>query len=279
MFTGREGQRPHPPQEGPNEPHFRTDHDVLHRHAADRHGGRLCRSRRRQEQRQRPLGPGTDYAKLGALKAGEVVEVEECKGSWCFVDRQSGKDGWVAANYLKPVDIKDDPTTRTCRSTSASPLARAAHHFLRHRQSAARPARSAAEQRPACFYTGVHFSGLSACVAIGASSNFLILAGTTRSKASRSSAPAPSRSAAIPISAAAAWSIPAAGPPCPPPTPTMSRATRPITEAGARKRKGPVLPGPFACPGQASACDVREAARARPSSTRSWRGCRLPRRA
>src|SRR5690606_29483340 len=45
-------------------------------------------------------GPGTGYAKIGALSAGEVVDVKQCQGSWCFVDRNSGTDGWVSKNYL-----------------------------------------------------------------------------------------------------------------------------------------------------------------------------------
>jgi len=45
-------------------------------------------------------GPGTGYAKVGALSAGEVVDVKQCQGSWCFVDRNAGTDGWVSKNYL-----------------------------------------------------------------------------------------------------------------------------------------------------------------------------------
>ncbi|MFD1251243.1 MULTISPECIES: SH3 domain-containing protein [Devosia] len=47
-------------------------------------------------------GPGTNYAKLGALSAGEIVDVQQCQGSWCYVDRSAGKDGWVSKNYLQP---------------------------------------------------------------------------------------------------------------------------------------------------------------------------------
>ncbi|SMQ70585.1 Peptidase inhibitor family I36 [Devosia lucknowensis] len=47
-------------------------------------------------------GPGTGYAKVGSLSAGEVVDVKQCQGSWCFVDRASGTDGWASKNYLAP---------------------------------------------------------------------------------------------------------------------------------------------------------------------------------
>ncbi|MHA6297441.1 SH3 domain-containing protein [Devosia sp. CAU 1758] len=45
-------------------------------------------------------GPGTGYAKVGTLPSGEVVDVKQCQGSWCFVDRDGGTDGWVSKNYL-----------------------------------------------------------------------------------------------------------------------------------------------------------------------------------
>lgn len=49
-------------------------------------------------------GPGTGYAKVGTLAAGEVVDVKQCQGSWCFVDRASGTDGWASKNYLAPYE-------------------------------------------------------------------------------------------------------------------------------------------------------------------------------
>jgi len=55
-------------------------------------------------------GPGTSYTKVGALSAGEYVDVKQCQGSWCFVDRNSGTDGWVSANYLKPANPQPAPT-------------------------------------------------------------------------------------------------------------------------------------------------------------------------
>ena len=45
-------------------------------------------------------GPGTGYAKIGTLSSGEVVDVNQCQGCWCFVDRNAGTDGWVSKNYL-----------------------------------------------------------------------------------------------------------------------------------------------------------------------------------
>lgn len=44
-------------------------------------------------------GPGTGYAVVDALRRGERVDVQYCRGSWCFVERR-GPSGWVSANYL-----------------------------------------------------------------------------------------------------------------------------------------------------------------------------------
>src|SRR5690606_24582177 len=44
-------------------------------------------------------GPGTGYAIVDALRRGERVDVQQCRGSWCYVERR-GADGWVSASYL-----------------------------------------------------------------------------------------------------------------------------------------------------------------------------------
>ncbi|HWV19942.1 MAG TPA: SH3 domain-containing protein [Devosia sp.] len=44
-------------------------------------------------------GPGTGYAVVDALRRGERVDIQYCRGSWCFVQKR-GPDGWVSANYL-----------------------------------------------------------------------------------------------------------------------------------------------------------------------------------
>ena len=44
-------------------------------------------------------GAGTGYGVVDVLHEGERVDVDRCKGAWCFVEK-SGPDGWVNANYL-----------------------------------------------------------------------------------------------------------------------------------------------------------------------------------
>ena len=44
-------------------------------------------------------GPGTHYGRVDTLRRGEQVEVLQCQGSWCYVEKR-GPDGWVSASYL-----------------------------------------------------------------------------------------------------------------------------------------------------------------------------------
>ena len=44
-------------------------------------------------------GPSTGYSVVDTLRRGEQVDVQECRGGWCYVEKR-GADGWVSANYL-----------------------------------------------------------------------------------------------------------------------------------------------------------------------------------
>ncbi len=44
-------------------------------------------------------GAGTGYAVVDVLRPGQRVDVEYCRGSWCYVTK-SGPNGWVSATYL-----------------------------------------------------------------------------------------------------------------------------------------------------------------------------------
>jgi uncharacterized protein YraI len=44
-------------------------------------------------------GPGTHYGRVDVLQRGQQVDVQQCQGSWCYVQKR-GPDGWVSANYL-----------------------------------------------------------------------------------------------------------------------------------------------------------------------------------
>jgi uncharacterized protein YraI len=44
-------------------------------------------------------GPGPGFHVIDVLYRGEVVDVDRCKGSWCYVIKD-GPNGWVSARYL-----------------------------------------------------------------------------------------------------------------------------------------------------------------------------------
>ena len=50
-------------------------------------------------------GPGTNFATVDRLKAGEAVTRGQCTsdGGWCYVNHD-GADGWVSASFLAPVN-------------------------------------------------------------------------------------------------------------------------------------------------------------------------------
>jgi hypothetical protein len=53
-------------------------------------------------------GPGTGYGAVDVLRRGEGVDIDYCRGSWCFVIK-AGPDGWVSASYLsRGGDFYDD---------------------------------------------------------------------------------------------------------------------------------------------------------------------------
>lgn len=54
-------------------------------------------------------GSGTGYPVVDILRRGDRVDVEYCKGAWCFVSKP-GPNGWVNANFLTQnrYDYEDD---------------------------------------------------------------------------------------------------------------------------------------------------------------------------
>jgi uncharacterized protein YraI len=44
-------------------------------------------------------GPGTGYGVVDTLRRGQQVDIQQCRGSWCYVQKP-GPDGWVSSSYL-----------------------------------------------------------------------------------------------------------------------------------------------------------------------------------
>ncbi len=115
-------------------------------------------------------GPGTGYAKVGTLAKNEVVDVKQCQGSWCFVDRDSGTDGWVSKNYLAAYEgggggggSTDIPFNFGMSVGPGGPS------FSFGIGDAPPPPPPPAPPVPAkaCFFKGNNFTGAQFCVAVG----------------------------------------------------------------------------------------------------------------
>lgn len=121
-------------------------------------------------------GPGTGYAKVGTLSAGELVDVKQCQGSWCFVDRNGGTDGWASANYLQPAAAQPTPSKPDVPFNFGVTVGPGGPSFSFGIGDAPLPAPvppPAPATPKVCFFKSSNFSGGSFCVSPGDSSPVL----------------------------------------------------------------------------------------------------------
>lgn len=110
-------------------------------------------------------GPGTNYAKIDTLYAGEKVTITQCQGGWCYV-KHPGPDGWVSKNYLAPA---------TTGSSSSDAAAIAAFAAIAGAIIGGVVASSTPPATPkVCFYDGINYTGSSFCVNAGNNNNKLV---------------------------------------------------------------------------------------------------------
>lgn len=121
-------------------------------------------------------GPGTGYAKVGTLSAGELVDVKQCQGSWCFVDRNAGTDGWVSANYLQPAAAQPAPSEPDIPFNFGVTVGPGGPSFSFGIGDAPPPAPvppPAPATPKVCFFKGASYEGVSFCVSPGDSNPIL----------------------------------------------------------------------------------------------------------
>ncbi|OYX01034.1 MAG: hypothetical protein B7Z15_19880, partial [Rhizobiales bacterium 32-66-8] len=111
-------------------------------------------------------GPGTGYAKVGTLSAGEYVDVKQCQGSWCFVDRNSGTDGWVSKNYLAATNGPAQPANNDIPFNFGVTVGPGGPSFSFGIGDAPPPAPVPVTPE-VCFFKGNNFSGAQFCVSPG----------------------------------------------------------------------------------------------------------------
>ncbi|WP_338720331.1 SH3 domain-containing protein [Devosia sp. XK-2] len=119
-------------------------------------------------------GPGTGYAKVGVLSTGEYVDVKQCQGSWCFVDRASNTDGWVAKSYLAPANPPSGGGSGGSSSdiplnfgVTVGPGGPSFSFGIGDAPPPAPPAPPAPETPKVCFFKDKHFAGASFCATPG----------------------------------------------------------------------------------------------------------------
>jgi len=113
-------------------------------------------------------GPGTSFAVIDSLRAGERVDVLGCRSGWCYVDQSSGPDGYVSANYLRNVSS----------GSTFQPEFNLSFNFPNNGGSFSigtggvtigiGPQPSAREDE-VCFYSGANYTGRSFCLEEGES--------------------------------------------------------------------------------------------------------------
>ena len=129
-------------------------------------------------------GPGTGYAKVDQLTAGEIVEITECAPvGWCFV-QHDGPDGWVSGSYLVPVEDEVIDEEDFEEGGGSNPDCSFGFNIGSGGPSLSincgdgpfpptppPPAPPAPPAPPteasACFYTGADFSGSQFCIGVG----------------------------------------------------------------------------------------------------------------
>lgn len=129
-------------------------------------------------------GPGTQYSVVDVLQRGERVEVIQCRGSWCEVDKR-GRDGWVSSNYLTSADRRGpgrdrDRNDRIDEEDIGFCIDAPNFQFgINCDREDDRPVRPGRPERPdyarseVCFYSDANFRGSSFCARPGQSDRSL----------------------------------------------------------------------------------------------------------
>lgn len=112
-------------------------------------------------------GPGTSYNVVDALRRGEQVDVQQCQGTWCYIN-QDGPSGWVSSNYLSAGSGGGGSTGTPSFNFGINVPGGPSFNIGVGNQPSTRPV----PPRPpryseACFYENNRFRGASFCLEAG----------------------------------------------------------------------------------------------------------------
>jgi len=117
-------------------------------------------------------GPSTAYTILDTLHTGQAVNVTQCQGGWCYVEKP-GPDGWVSGNYLQAAQGGNNNG-----NSAADDAAAAAAIQIFGTIAGAVVGNIVAPPPPPppqiCFFDGINYAGASICVAAGTTNNQLV---------------------------------------------------------------------------------------------------------
>lgn len=109
-------------------------------------------------------GPGTGYAVVDTLHAGEVVTMSNCQpNNWCYITHP-GPDGWVSGSYLAPTTLPGSDCTFQLTFGSGGPSFSIVCGDGPVLPGGTPPPPSGPH---ACFYDGPNYTGDSFCRNLG----------------------------------------------------------------------------------------------------------------
>lgn len=113
-------------------------------------------------------GPGTNYAVVDTARRGQQVDVQQCQGSWCFINT-SGASGWVSARYLSANGTPVNPSQPSISFGFSVPGGPSFNIGVGQPQP---PVVVRPQPQPVsdvCFYDRTNFRGASFCMGPGES--------------------------------------------------------------------------------------------------------------
>lgn len=115
-------------------------------------------------------GPAITYTRVDTLSAGELVDVVECDGGWCYVD-QDGPNGWVSATYLQaPSSGPAAPSNPDCTFEFTIGPGGPSLSLVCDGPAAPPPPPPPPPPGPeptlACFFTGSNYTGTQFCLGV-----------------------------------------------------------------------------------------------------------------
>ncbi len=115
-------------------------------------------------------GPGTNFAVVDTLHAGQAVNVTECQGGWCYVEKP-GPDGWVSGNYLQATEAP--PPNNSAANDAAAAAAINVFGTIAAAVIGNIVTPPVVPAPQICFFDGANYTGASFCVDAGTSNTQL----------------------------------------------------------------------------------------------------------